>query len=322
MKAMVRDDIIALETFVVLRFKYEKYIEMLYDCGGYCFVDQFIKFFGGENKGRYLVEQLEKNGLIKTKFFNNYKYCYLTDASIKYVKYKDDPRDFSKMKKADIPVKKISSNPTDKVLFSSALKFSLMQRMDICGKRKFIKQCTDTFSLVYKNQPQKEELLKNAVKKTIDYYDKSKIIFIISSERAMLQMIILDTGITKSINNYINLLKEYLKAIHIKFKDIVIVPFSHSREESERIGAEFNKKLEERHTLINQYKEMYSETPLFLEKELEKIDKIIPGFTCGYIKEGIYIGNYKDRILQSTNYIKPKDLDRFEALREKFKNKE
>lgn len=138
MQALIRDDIIALDTFVALKFKYEKYAKILEEAGGYCFIDQFVQYFGGNNKGRYLAQQLEDNGVISTKFFNNYKYCYLTDAAIKYLTYKDDPRDFSKIKKANIPVKKITPNPSEKVLFSSALKFGLMQKYNWIGKKTFI----------------------------------------------------------------------------------------------------------------------------------------------------------------------------------------
>ena len=42
MRAIVRDDIIKLESYVDAEFKYKKYIEILNDCGGYCFLDQFL----------------------------------------------------------------------------------------------------------------------------------------------------------------------------------------------------------------------------------------------------------------------------------------
>lgn len=347
MKAVVRDDIIALETFVALRFKYEKYIEQIFDCGGYCFVDQFVQHYGGENKGRYLAEQLEANGLIKTKFFNNYKYCYLTDASIKYVIYKDDPRDFSEIKKANIPVKKITPNPTDKVLFSSALKFALMQQYNFIGKKNFINVNTKIFSALFNTKNNKEELVKKAVEKTVSYYDKSKIIFMISPNNLKLQMIILDTGTRKNTDNYITLLKEYLKFINIKFNSIFIIVASCSSKECKIIVENLNKKVNERIKQVETLKKNYDITPPkkptssdsmetfrykeYLTKynnnmqmfnfELEKINNVIPPFEVGVIYTAFYMEHYKDRISTSTNYIKPKDIDRFEALREKFKNK-
>lgn len=349
MKAMVRDDIIALETFVALRFKYEKYIEMIYDCGGYCFVDQLVRYFGGENKGRYLAEQLEENGLIKTKFFNNYKYCYLTDASIKYVKYKDDPRDFSKMKKANIPVKKINPNPTDKVLFSSALKFDLIQTSKVLGKRAFIDNCKKVFSVLYNKEQKKDELIKTAIEKTINYYDKAKVIFFSNPDDISLRMIILDTGTKKSGKNYIDLLNKYLQDINIEFKQIFITPFTYSEKEFDAIFKELSKKYYERENLIKNLKERYDITPtkipdrplsesdrvmyqqieskrqlnvLAFNGELKQINKLIPPFKIGKLRLPVYMEHYKDRIALNTNYIKSKDIDRFEALREKFKNKE
>lgn len=354
MKAIVRDDIISLETFVALRFKYEQYAEMLNDAGGYCFVDQFVEHFGGKNKGRYLAKQLEDNGIISTKFLNNYKYCYLTDAAIKYLTYKDDPRDFSALKKADIPVKKITPNPSDKVLFSSAMKFALMQKYRWIGKKVFIKIITSEFQSIYGDKISLDEHdpVATAVNKTINYYDKSKIIFVVTKTKS-LQMLILDTGNPKSANSYIILLKDYLKAINLAIKKIDIVILSSSQKDADELQSELNKKVLERNQREQELREKYpiqqaepkkvqyrdelerwreqeyarkrseeiANNKYFLEQELRKLNAEIPPFRVTPLPTCYYMKHYKDKIAGATNYIKPKDQSRFEELKKSLTKK-
>lgn len=126
MRAEVRDDIIGLDSFVVAKFKLEKYIQMIKDSGNYCFLDQFKRLF---KNGEYIATQLEESNLIKTATLNNnYKYIYITDTAMKYLTLKDDPRDFSKVKKSSISVAKVNKYPSEKVLISSALKFNFISQ--------------------------------------------------------------------------------------------------------------------------------------------------------------------------------------------------
>ena len=50
MKAIVRDDIIALNSFVAAEFKYKIYLEMIMKAGNYCFLDQFKRFIRSEER--------------------------------------------------------------------------------------------------------------------------------------------------------------------------------------------------------------------------------------------------------------------------------
>ena len=124
MKAMVRDDIISLDSFVQAKFKYEKYLLLLKNAGNYCFLDQFKRLF---EKGETIAKNMEELSLIKTGTLNNnYKYVYLTDTAMKYLILKDDPKDYTGVVKNKISVLKVNKYPSEKVLMSAALKFELI----------------------------------------------------------------------------------------------------------------------------------------------------------------------------------------------------
>lgn len=126
MKAIVRDDIIGLESYVDAEFKYKKYIEVIAECGGYCFIEQVERLWKSEG-GRYLVQKMEDANLVKTHYFSKYKYLVLTPNALKYLYYRDDERDFSDIPKNKIPIKNIKPKPSDKVLFTSVLNFEHSQ---------------------------------------------------------------------------------------------------------------------------------------------------------------------------------------------------
>lgn len=142
MKAIVRDDIISLDSFVAAEFKYRKYLEILKVSGNYCFLDQFKKLVP---KGQSIVNGMIKNNLIATENINkNYKYIYLTDAAMKYLYLKDSDEDFSEVTKNRISVKKISKNPTEKQLLASAYKFHLILGGDkLISKESILKSLED-----------------------------------------------------------------------------------------------------------------------------------------------------------------------------------
>lgn len=136
MRALVRDDIISLDSFVQAKFKFEKYLILLKDAGNYCFLDQFKRLF---QKGDSIAKNMEEYNLIKTETLNNnYKYIYLTDTAMKYIILKDDAKNYDEVVKNKISVMKVNKYPTEKVLMSSALKFQLLAN-DISENRMFIK---------------------------------------------------------------------------------------------------------------------------------------------------------------------------------------
>lgn len=122
MKAMVRDDIIGLESYVDAEFKYRFFIEAISECGGYCFIEQIDRIYS-DSGGRYLVQKMEDAKLVKTDYFSKYKYIRLTASALKYLRYRDDERDFSDIPKNEISVQNLKTNPSEKVLFTSVLNF-------------------------------------------------------------------------------------------------------------------------------------------------------------------------------------------------------
>lgn len=129
MKAIVRDDIIGLQSYVEAEFKYKKYIEIISECGGYCFINQIERFWKNEG-GRYLVQKMEEAKLVKTDYFSKYKYLRLTANALKYLHYRNDERDFSGVPKNKISVQNLKTKPSEKVLFTSVLNFEYSQSAD------------------------------------------------------------------------------------------------------------------------------------------------------------------------------------------------
>lgn len=178
MKAIVRDDIISLDSFVAAEFKYKKYLEIIKVSGNYCFLDQFKKLVP---KGQSIVNGMIKNNLIATENINkNYKYIYLTDAAMKYLYLKDSDEDFSEVTKNRISVKKISKNPTEKQLLASAYKFHLILGGDkLIAKESILKNLEDYIYIksINVNREKYLEWVKESedqLKKHKDEFDKFK----------------------------------------------------------------------------------------------------------------------------------------------------
>lgn len=132
MKAIVRDDIITLSSFVDAEFKYKYYLELLQKAGNYCLLEQFKTLVDG---GAHIIKSMQASNLVATEYLNTtYKYIYLTDAAMKYLELRESEKDFSNMKKNRISVTKIKKNPSQKQLFSSAFKFHLLIKGDKVDK--------------------------------------------------------------------------------------------------------------------------------------------------------------------------------------------
>ncbi|GAB6170510.1 hypothetical protein JCM1393_29700 [Clostridium carnis] len=174
MKAIIRDDIIALSSFVAAEFKYKEYLEMIMKAGNYCFLDQFKRFI---KSGQSVVNGMIENNLIAMENINkNYKYIYLTDTAMKYLYLRDSEDDFSNVQKNRISVKKVDKNPTEKQLLSSAYKFHLLAiGEDLIDKESIMKSLEDliffkrhnvnseVYSNWYKKNQEKIKNLKNEI---------------------------------------------------------------------------------------------------------------------------------------------------------------
>ncbi len=458
MRAEVRDDIIKLETFVAIKFKYEKYIDILHEAGGYCFLSQFAYHYGN-TEGRYIAKQLEDTGLIKTKAISNYKYCYLTDAAIKYLKLKDNEEDYSEKSKNEINVKRLSIIPSDKVLFASAIKFALMHKYKFIGKKHYEKNLVKAFSELYKcnetkvpelkddiaklkeelnneviyakkivqdhinplfqiyngdtkeeykniknkidelesliNEKNKSFLPKNlkkeedeikdlkirlaelgviknfkeslikqsndlktkintkneyieekkkelkllniemtekavkvreAVKRVVSYYDKSKIIFTLSIKSLALNMLIIDTGTLKNPYGYIDVLNKFSSETGTKNLSKNFFIASHSKKRAEKLKEDLNKILIEKKNKLKKAEDyerkinMSNYTPEFYKNAQSFINRI-PDFTITILDYAHYMESYKETVSSKIGYIKPKDKDRFEEIKNNLKMK-
>lgn len=128
MKGEVRDDIISLDNYVAAEFKYKEYLELLFNAGGYCFLDQFKTFI---QSGATIIKNMQEHSLVGVENINNcYKYVYLTDTATKYLELRGCKEDYSNVKKNQISVKKFKKNPSQKQLFISAFKFHLLTHGD------------------------------------------------------------------------------------------------------------------------------------------------------------------------------------------------
>src|SRR6056297_1893194 len=169
MKAIVRDDIVKLETFVDAEFKYKKYLEILAGCGGMCFIEQFEKHFEDDG-GYYLKRKMEKAKLIDTEFFSNYKYIKLTPTAFKYLHYRYDEKDYSDISKSKIPpAKTLPKKPTEKVFYTSMINFELYHKIkkDFFIKDKQVEILENHFKLLINEQI-------NEFKKRIEDIEKYK----------------------------------------------------------------------------------------------------------------------------------------------------
>lgn len=142
MRAIVRDDIISLDSFVAAEFKYKPYLEMIMKAGNYCFLDQFKRFV---ESGQTIVNGMIENNLIGMENINkNYKYIYLSDTAMKYLYLRDSEEDYSNITKNRISVKKVNKNPTEKQLLSSAYKFHLLAKgEELIDKESIMKSLED-----------------------------------------------------------------------------------------------------------------------------------------------------------------------------------
>lgn len=214
MKAIVRDDIISLNSFVAAEFKYKTYLEMIMKSGNYCFLDQFKKFIPS---GQAIVNGMMENNLIGMENINkNYKYIYLSDTAMKYLYLRDSDEDFSKVKKNRISVKKVEKNPTEKQLLSSAYKFHLLaEGEELIDKESIMKSLEDI--IFFKRHNVNSESYNNWYKKTQEKIKNLKFeIETLKNEKDQFEnnIVKLNNGVglfdsSKEYNEYLNLDSKY-----------------------------------------------------------------------------------------------------------------
>ncbi|MBU3174407.1 hypothetical protein [Clostridium estertheticum] len=120
----IRGDFIGIETYFKIEVYYKKYLQQIFDSGGYCFFNQFKN----NNKNSIeIIEKMEEFHLIKKEYYTNaYKYIYLTNTALRYFYLKDNPKNYTGIPKHLISVQQIEKRPSERNLFNSSIKYQLL----------------------------------------------------------------------------------------------------------------------------------------------------------------------------------------------------
>lgn len=124
MKRLVRDDIIRLDSYVEAEFKYRKELEIIKGVGGYFFLDQAKKYWDHKG-GEYFIKKMEDAKLLIKDTFGKYVYYRLSSTAIKYLTYRDSDKDYSDIEKSKLSGSYLSAHPSEKVLFTSSMLFTV-----------------------------------------------------------------------------------------------------------------------------------------------------------------------------------------------------
>lgn len=275
MRWEIRDDIIAMDTFVAARVYFDRYLRILYEAGGYAFVrqiDEIWKKYGGRNLAKKMIEAK----LLKSEFFSSVMYVYLTEAALKYLKYGDSEEDFDDVAKKTLTVDTLSSTPTHKVLLASALKFTLLapdfdtsKEIHMIGRTRYLKYIRYIAHRYAKRQypdfeffvPKKGydgTLLKSdyenyplafdsVVNTSLGFHNSAKITILPRVEKESennfimkAEVYIFDTGIEKKARDYIGICLKFVDKIKFLLaKEFTIHCFSYSESRNEHIKRDF-----------------------------------------------------------------------------------
>lgn len=124
MKYIIRDDIIDPISYAYAEIKFKDILFKIYNSGNYCLLEQFNKNI---KNARRIIEQLEELNLVSIKIFNGKsKVIMLTQTAMKYLLLRNSDTEFDNLSKNQINVTRVSNEPSDKMLFSSALKFEMI----------------------------------------------------------------------------------------------------------------------------------------------------------------------------------------------------
>lgn len=169
MKFVVRDDLIDPITYSIAEIKYKGILEHIYNAGHYCLLEQIKSLTNGRN----IVKALEENNLIAIRTFNNKsKYVALTQTAMKYLLLRDSETDYSDMPKNEINITRVNNAPSDKVLFSSFLRFELITLGRFTSKAKLIENFKREYLKSLGFSFSKYEELKDSEKKTSKSIDE------------------------------------------------------------------------------------------------------------------------------------------------------
>lgn len=165
--------------------------------------------------------------------------------------------------------------------------------------------------------------------KIINLYDKSKIIILFQEKR--IQFVILDTGNTKTAYGYLKMINE-IKTLDYEVDILEIVIISYSEKRAKSLEAEFKETQKEREKTLKIMEQYEGKAGVKREersgwlyeppqhyKKAEDIYYNTPEVKIILLKETWYMENYKKNISYSEGYIKTKDKQAIEELKERFK---
>lgn len=197
-----------------------------------------------------------------------------------------------------------------------------------------LKKYNDFKNLVeeYKKEREKnqkiDEQYSNLEKKVLDIYNKSKVIA--SFEKEGLNLIILDTGNTKTAFGYLKMISELKMFYNFNKTSICIASYSENR--AKNLLKKFSDTQEEKNKALKVMDAYEKKTGV--DRKNRKSWKYAPSFYVSaenvyyntpditnydYSKETIVLEAYKKNLSMSENYIKNKDKKVFSELKEKFK---
>lgn len=313
MKAVVRDDIIALDSFVAAEFKYKAYLEMLMKSGNYCFLDQFKKLVAG---GQAIVNGMIENNLIGMENINkNYKYIYLSDTAMKYLYLRESEEDYSNVTKNRISVKKVNKHPTEKQLLSSAYKFHLLVTgEDLIDKESIMKSLEDYIFLksIKANKEKYESWRENNnngiknIKKEIEGLKKEK------------QKI--DSDFEK-LNNGLNLFDSYND--ESRYKELTLKCSNLEKEIKEKSQKTFKTGLKELNLeleLLNNLKnEVYSRIQL-KNMAKENLNKIVSPVILNISNKENHLIEFENKFNKLNKDVEEKLIPRVKEVQKVFEN--
>lgn len=313
MKAIVRDDIISLSSFVAAEFKYKEYLEMIMKAGNYCFLDQFKRFI---KSGQTIVNGMIENNLIAMENINkNYKYIYLTDTAMKYLYLRDSEEDFSNVQKNRISVKKVDKNPTEKQLLSSAYKFHLLaQGEDLIDKESILKSIEDHIFLMHlKVDKSKYEAWLEKSSDVINLYKKDVQNLKIERQR-------IDDNFQK-LNNGLNLFDSYSdEAEYRELNSKCINLEKEIKEKSQKTFKTGLKELNLEFELLNDLKNEIHSRILLKNNAKENLNKILIPIIHNISNKETKLNESETKFNKTNKDIEDKIIPKIRKVQKVFEN--
>jgi hypothetical protein len=193
-------------------------------------------------------------------------------------------------------------------------------------KNEYIEEKKKELKLLNIEMTEKAVKVREAVKRVVSYYDKSKIIFTLSIKSLALNMLIIDTGTLKNPYGYIDVLNKFSSETGTKNLSKNFFIASHSKKRAEKLKEDLNKILIEKKNKLKKAEDyerkinMSNYTPEFYKNAQSFINRI-PDFTITILDYAHYMESYKETVSSKIGYIKPKDKDRFEEIKNNLKMK-